>query len=83
MRSHTEYTQPEAILADPRLTAADRRKMLIDWECDLRQRLRAGNENMLGRPGVASKEAALYQRVHNCLTKVNAQEERQAGAADG
>jgi hypothetical protein len=70
MRTHQEYSHPEAILSDPRLTPADRRMMLKDWECDLRQRQRAGSENMLGLPGVASEEAEMYQRVHQCLSMV-------------
>ena len=67
----TRYDGPEELLKDPTLTAEGKRKLLDEWERDLRQLQTATEENMAADTSGDRREhegrtADLLQRVSNC-----------------
>jgi len=62
---YDRYETPEALVTDPRLSAAQKLTRLEAWEEDLKAALRATDESMTGvNPGLSG---ALLQRVMACL----------------
>ena len=73
---YDRYETPEALVSDPRLSAAQKLTRLEAWEEDLKAALRATDESMTGvNPGLSG---ALLQRVMACLDQL-----RTAATPDG
>ena len=73
---YDRYETPEALVSDPRLSAAQKLTRLEAWEEDLKAALRATDESMTGvNPGLSG---ALLQRVMACLEQL-----RSAATPDG
>jgi hypothetical protein len=70
------YETPEALVTDPKLSAAQKLARLEAWEEDLKAGLRASDESMTSTtPGLGG---ALLQRVMACLEQL-----RSAAKPDG
>jgi len=74
------FDSPQSILTDEDLDAAQKLKLLKQWEFDLRQLLVATEENMAGaEPG---KSAELLQSVRRALVTIEGEAPREdAGGA--
>ena len=67
------YETPEALVTDPKLSAAQKLARLEAWEEDLKAGLRASDESMTSSitPGLSG---ALLQRVMACLEPLRSAE---------
>ena len=66
------YETPEALVTDPKLSAAQKLARLEAWEEDLKAGLRASDESMTSiNPGLSG---ALLQRVMACLEPLRSAE---------
>ncbi len=74
-RPWSEYKTPEAVLADQRLDAAQKRRILESWERDARELAVAEEENMGGG------EPDMLGRVLEALSTLPAEDERPRGPA--
>jgi hypothetical protein len=79
-----KYGAPEKIIEDSSLDPKAKRMLLRQWQKDLIQLLTATEENMAPQPSEAvhpkpdDDNAALLQRVSNCLLRVQ-QRQRPSG----
>jgi hypothetical protein len=79
-----QFSSPEILMADKKLSTAEKRKLLEQWKQDLTLEQTATQENMPvqqadGTPAPASGESAdLLQRVSDCLRKVSEQDHASA-----
>ena len=79
-----DFASPEILIADKKLSAAEKRKLLEQWKQDLMLEMTATQENMPvqeqpGKPAPSSgKNAELLQRVADCLRKVSEGEHAEA-----
>lgn len=73
---YDRYETPEVLVADRKLSAAQKLARLEAWEEDLKAGLRASDESMTSiKPGLSG---ALLQRVMACVEQL-----RSAETADG
>jgi hypothetical protein len=76
------FKSPQGILTDEHLDAAQKLKLLKQWEFDLRQLLVATEENMVGAEPKTGKSAELLQSVRRALVTIEGEAPRKdAGGA--
>ncbi len=77
------FDKPGALLADPEFSADQKRKLLKQWEYDLREMQVAAEENMTGPK--MDQNADLLREVRVCLGKLGDAHapERSAGHKHG
>src|SRR5262245_63676659 len=76
------FKTPQSILNDENLDAAQKLKLLKQWEFDLRQLLVATEENMAGAEPKTGKSAELLQSVRRALVAIEGEVPRKdAGGA--
>jgi len=64
------FGTPDNIITDHNLDAAQKLKLLKQWEFDLRQLLVATEENMAGAEARPGKSAELLQKVRRALVSI-------------
>lgn len=79
-----QFSSPEILMADKKLSTAEKRKLLEQWKQDLTLEQIATQENMPaqqagGAPAPSNGESAdLLQRVSDCLRKISEQDHANA-----
>jgi hypothetical protein len=73
------YRQPRAICDDPKLTKAEKIKLLKQWEYDLRELQVAADENMTGSG--TGRNAELLRDVRDCLNSLGADDDLELAGA--
>ena len=81
-----QFSSPEILMADKKLSAAEKRKLLEQWKQDLTLEQTATQENMPvqqadGTPAPSTGDSAdMLQRVSNSLRKVSEQDHASASS---